>query len=228
MATPTVRDVMTDTVVAVRERAHYKEIVAALIDNGISSVPVLDSDDRVVGVVTEADLLPKVEFSGDDPRVKLFERRRPARVKAAGDDAAALMSSPVVTINTGAPIAIAARLMETERVKRLPVIRDDGRLAGIVSRRDLLKVYLRPDAQIAEEVTGEVLDRTVGIADQVKADVIDGVVTLRGEVDRRSTARITVRLARGTTGVVDVLDEMTWRDDDTASARRRHGFDGQV
>jgi osmotically-inducible protein OsmY len=98
-----------------------------------------------------------------------------------------------------------------------------------VARRDLLRVYLRPDAEIAEEVAVEVLGRTLGIRpDEVHAQVVDGVVTLRGSVDRRSTARIAVRLAHAVTGVVDVVDEFTFGYDDTADLHHRYVFDAEM
>jgi CBS domain-containing protein len=144
---PKVCDVMTTTVVAVRERATYKEIADALAEFGVGAVPVLDEDDRVVGLVSEADVLPKVEFAGDEPRPPLFARlrRRRARAKPAGDTAGALMTSPAITIGPDSSIMDAARLMEDARVKRLPVVGDEGRLAGIVTRRDLLRAFLRLD-----------------------------------------------------------------------------------
>jgi CBS domain-containing protein len=219
---------MTSTVVAVRERADYKEIVDALAEYGVSAVPVLDEDDRVVGLVSEADLLPKVEFAGDDLRVRLFERsrRRTARAKAAGDTAAELMSSPAVTIIPDASIVQAARLMETERVKRLPVVGDEGRLAGIVTRRDLLRVYLRPDAAIAKDVMTDVFGEATGIRPaEVRVEVADGVVKLLGTVERRTAAQLGVRLARAVTGVVDVVDELTYRHDDTADLTTRYVFE---
>jgi CBS domain-containing protein len=142
---------MTDMVVAVREQAGYREIVDALVWYGMSAVPVIDADDRVVGVVSETDVLPKMVFDGDDPRARLFGRgrRRTANHDASGDTAAELMSSPAVTIGPDASIVEAARLMEAESVKRLPVVGDEGRLAGIVSRRDLLRGCLMPEAVTA-------------------------------------------------------------------------------
>jgi CBS domain-containing protein len=142
MRTPTVRDVMTTTVVAVRERASYKEIVDDLVAYGVSAMPVLDAGNWVVGVVSEADLLPKAELAGDHLQARLFERRRRRTARKNGDTARELMTSPAITIGPDASIAEAARLMEAERVKRLPVVNAQGRLVGIVARRDLLRTYL--------------------------------------------------------------------------------------
>src|SRR5689334_657776 len=191
MTLPKVRDVMTDRVIAVREVAPYKEIVAALTRFGVSAVPVIDADQRVVGVVSEADLMAKVEFADAEMRYPLFERRRRrvARRKAAGDRADELMSAPAITIRPDVSIAEAARLMDSEGVKRLPVVGDHGRLVGIVTRGDLLRMYVRPDQTIRDEVCVEVLGRVLCLEpDVVDVSVDRGVVALRGTVDRRSTA----------------------------------------
>jgi CBS domain-containing protein len=218
MTMPKVRDVMTDRVVAVREVAPYKEIVAALTRFGISAVPVIDADQRVVGVVSEADLMAKVEFADAEARYPLFERhrRRVARQKAAGDRADELMTAPAITTRPDRSIADAARLMDAEDIKRLPVVGDDGRLIGIVARSDLLRMYLRPDESVRQEVCAEVLGRVLCIdPDVVEVSVERGVVTLRGTVDRRSTAARAVRLVHAITGVVDVIDELDFEYDDS-------------
>ncbi|MGC9664946.1 CBS domain-containing protein [Planosporangium sp. 12N6] len=226
-----VRDVMTSMVVAVRQRADYKEIVDALAGYGVSAVPVLDDEDRVVGVVSEADLLPKLEYAGDDPRARrlIGTGHRAARAKAAGCTAAELMSAPARTIDPDATIAEAARTMERESVKRLPVVGGGGRLAGIVTRRDLLRVYLRPDAAIADDVAAEVVDRALGLGPaQVRVEVTDGVVTLAGAVERHSTARLAVRLTRTVPGVVDVVDRLAYRVDDRVGRDSRYVFESGV
>lgn len=218
-----VRDVMTTDVVSATEDTPYKDIVTKLAERGISAVPVVDQHGRVVGIVSEADLLHKVEFSGHEPHLNLLEskRRRTARSKAAGEYARELMTTPVVTISADASLTAAARMMDDERVKRLPVVNDQGHLVGIVSRRDLLRVYLREDEAIVADVEEQVLRRTMWI----EPGVVDvsaerGVVTLRGTVDRKSTAQIIVQLCTGLPGVVDVVDELSFEYDDTADLKR--------
>ncbi len=231
MSMPKVRDVMTDRVVAVREVAPYKEIVAALTRFGVSAVPVIDADQRVVGVVSEADLMAKVEFADTEVRYPLFERRRrrTARQKAAGDRADELMSAPAITTRPDVSIADAARLMDAEEVKRLPVIDDHGRLIGIVARSDLLRMYLRPDESVRQEVYAEVLGQVLCLEpDVVDVSVKRGVVTLRGTVDRRSTAAIAVRLVHAVAGVVDVVDNLGFAYDDKADIRRHYTFDSET
>jgi CBS-domain-containing membrane protein len=217
MQTQHVKDVMTVDVVAVPTTATFKEIADALAGHKISAVPVVDDRNIVVGVVSEADLLHKLELATSDLHRRLLDRRRirTAKRKAAGDTADALMSAPAVTIGPDAKIGEAARLMEHERIKRLPVVEEDGRLVGVVARRDLLRPYLRADSAIRQDVEYEVLRRTLlVIPGTVDVFVNDGRVTLRGCADRRSTAEIAVQLTRAVDGVVAVIDEMTWEFDD--------------
>lgn len=217
MQTQHVKDVMTVNVVAVRPTATFKEIADALAEHKISAVPVVDDRNVVVGVVSEADLLHKLELATSDLHRRLVDRRRvrTAKRKAAGDTADALMSSPAVTIGPDAKIGEAARLMEHERIKRLPVVEADGRLVGIVARRDLLRPYLRADSAIRQDVEYEVLRRTLWVIPAtIDVSVTDGRVTLTGRADRRSTAEIAVHLTRAVDGVVAVIDEMTWDLDD--------------
>lgn len=191
-------------------------------------MPVVAGDRRVLGVVSEADLLHKVEFNGADVHARLFERRRQrlAKEKAAGETAESLMTAPAVTIAESATLTRAAQLMEQRNVKRLPVVDDDGNLVGIVSRRDLLRRYLREDDAIRGDVVDSVL-RGVMWIDPVEVDVTvaAGHVTLTGTIDRRSSAQIAVRLVRGLDGVVGVTDDdLRWGFDDTTT-RLSHTFD---
>jgi CBS domain-containing protein len=231
MATPTVNQVMMHQVVAVREDVPYKEIVQVLDRFNVSAVPVIDRQRRVIGVVSEADLMTRVEFADDASQAPLFERRRRriARGKAAGDTAHELMSAPPVTIGPEASVITAARLMNDERVKRLPVVNESGVLVGIVSRRDLLQSYLRRDDDICQEIRSDVLDRVLGLNERkVRVSVARGVVTLAGTVDRRSTAQIAVRLVHAVPGVVDVIDGLAYDHNDDADVRRHYVFDSKV
>lgn len=221
----TVKDVMTDGVVSVTEETPYKEIVETLAQNGVSAVPVIDEDRRVIGIVSEADLLHKMEFTGLEPHVHLLERRqrRVARAKAAGDIARDLMSSPAVTVSSGGSLPAVAKMMDDERVKRLPVVDEQGRLVGIVSRSDLLRMYLRDDASIRAEIREQVLRRTMWIdPETITVAVERGIVTLAGTADRRSTAQIAARLCESVVGVVDVVDEIAYDYDDTADQHRHN------
>jgi CBS domain-containing protein len=214
-----VSDVMTTPVVSVREDTPYAEIVGTLANDKISAVPVQDSFGRVLGVVSEADLLHKVEFIGDEPRVFEWGSRKANRAKAHASTAEELMTSPAITVQPGSSVVEAARLMEQEHVKRLPVVDEIGRLVGVVSRNDLLRMYLRPDPELRDEIVENVLRRMLWIDPvAVEVDVTGGVVTLGGQVDRKSTAEIAVHVTKGVPGVVGVVDQLAWSYDDTIAA----------
>ncbi|MEU5460982.1 CBS domain-containing protein [Streptomyces althioticus] len=200
-----VGDVMTRRVVAVKRGAPFKEIVRTMDQWKVSAMPVLEGEDRVVGVVSEADLLPKEEFRDSDPSLVVQRRRLADVAKAGAVTAQELMSTPAVTVGPDATLAQAARIMAVRRVKRLPVVDGGGRLQGVVSRGDLLKVYLRPDEEIEEEVRRTVVsDLFPALSHGIHVHVEEGVVTLDGHVRDTSLIPLAVRLARAVEGVVDV------------------------
>ncbi|RSS56985.1 CBS domain-containing protein [Streptomyces sp. WAC01280] len=206
----TVADVMTKKVVAVLPGAEFKEIVAAMERWKVTAVPVVEGEGRVVGVVSEADLLLKEEFH--DHRLGLVEqmRRLDATAKAGSRRAEDLMTSPAVTVAPGASLPRAARLMAAHRVKRLPVVDASGTIQGIVSRSDLLKVFLRPDEDLAAEVRRDVVEHLFPLSrHRVDVRVDAGVVTLSGEVRDSALVPLAARLARAVEGVVDVRCELT-------------------
>jgi CBS domain-containing protein len=200
-----VSDVMTHTVAAVGRRAPYKEIVRLMHDWRVSALPVLEGEGRVVGVVSEADLLPKEELR-DSPE-EGYRRLRPAADLAKGEavTAADLMSSPAITVHAGATLAEAARIMARSRVRRLPVVDGFGLLDGLVSRADLLKVFLREDDDIRQEVRREVVARFFPPPySAVQLDVEDGIVTVTGRIRDHALVPVAARLVRAVEGVVDV------------------------
>ncbi|WP_128978475.1 CBS domain-containing protein [Streptomyces roseicoloratus] len=192
----TVDDVMTHAVVSVKLDAPVREIVRTLRRWGVSAVPVLSPEGRVVGVVSEADVLTKVP--GDE-------------TNATGEPTAVhLMSAPPVTVPRGATISGAARLMGRANLKRLPVVDDEGCPVGVVSRGDLLKVYLRSGAELAEDVRHELLTHLIPEGDStLSVQVEDGAVTLTGRLPDSVPADLVVRLARAVPGVVDAAAEFT-------------------
>jgi CBS domain-containing protein len=213
-----VRDVMTREVVTINEDTPFKEITQLLADCRISAVPVLDPDGRVVGMVSEADLLRKEEYPEGPPGARLLEgrHRRATRAKATGNTAVELMTAPPITVGPDASLPEAARLLHRHQIKRLPVLDPAGPLVGIVSRADLLKVFLRSDDQIAQEVRQQVLRRALWVdPDTVGVEVGDGVVTLTGQLERRSLIPIAVRLVHGVDGVVEVVDRLGFEFDDS-------------
>jgi CBS domain-containing protein len=217
MRTWQVSDVMTTNVATIGPETPYRDVVDLLAQRRISAVPVVDEFGRALGVVSETDLLHKVELIGEPHEWRLFEghRRREARTKADAGKAGDLMTSPAITIYPSTPVAAAARMMDREQVKRLPVTDDLGRVVGIVTRGDLLKVHLRPDDDIRTDVTEEVVVRALGLrADAVTVTVAGGVVTLAGKLDRWTMTEAAVRLSRQVSGVVEVRDELTFDIDD--------------
>ncbi|MFI0817634.1 CBS domain-containing protein [Streptomyces sp. NPDC021098] len=189
-------NVMTDDVVRVGHGASSEEIGALLERHRIGGLPVVDEDDKVVGVITGTDLMT--------------DEAAPARQ---------LMSRPAVTVRPQDSIVDAARSMDRHGVERLPVVDEEDRLIGIVTRRDLLRVFLRPDDEIRAEVIDEVLVRSLWLRPQsVAVTVTDGVVRLEGELDRHSEIPIAVRMAGQVDGVVAVVDRLTYRVDDSRPA----------
>ncbi len=200
-----VSDVMTRSVAVVGRTAVFKDIVRTMQDRKVSAVPVVDDGNEVVGVVSEADLLPKEEFRDSDPDRYTQLRRLSDLAKAGSVTAGALMTSPAHTARADATLALAAREMARARVTRLPVVDETGHLEGIVSRADLLKVFLRDDEDIAEEVRREVVSYLFpSPASTVLVEVRDGVVTLGGRVHDTSLVPVAARLVRAVEGVVDV------------------------
>jgi CBS domain-containing protein len=215
-----VQDVMTRSVVSVSESAPFKEIVKLMEFHGVSALPVVDATGRVVGVVSEADLILKeaYQLSGDGEG-RLFEgrRRRVERSKAAALLAADLMTAPAVTVKATATLPVAARLMGERDIKRLPVVDEEGRIVGIVSRVDLLRVFLRPDGEIKDEVQHGVIERTLWMdPDTIRITVEDGVVSIEGIVEQRSLIPIVVGLIHGVDGVVGVECRLSYEVDDVS------------
>ncbi|MFJ6898066.1 CBS domain-containing protein [Streptomyces hokutonensis] len=213
-----VSDVMTRTVATVVRGAAFKDIVRTMQERKVSALPVLDAADRVIGIVSEADLLPKEEFRDSDPDRYTQLRRLSDLAKAGSVTAGELMTAPALTVEPGATLAQAARTMARAKVKRLPVVDHAGRLEGVVSRADLLKVFLRDDEEIAEEVRREVVAYLFpGPASVVRVEVRDGVVRLGGRVRDTSLVPVAARLVRAVEGVVDIQFEL---DEPDRSAQR--------
>jgi CBS-domain-containing membrane protein len=223
MLTPhTVRDVMTTDVVAVHPHAAFKDIAILFAHHDISVVPVIDEQRRVVGVISATDLLSKesshVGAAGRLPPLPGTRQRR-MRAKATACRANELMTAPAVTIGPGEGIPAAARVLQARGITTLPVVDAEGTLVGIVGRRDLLSLFVRPDHDIAVEIRQQVLVEALQAeVNSVSADVTDGVVVLNGRVDRRSLVPVAVALTRRVEGVVDVIEHLSFEIDDSAFA----------
>jgi CBS domain-containing protein len=209
--TTTVQGVMTTRVVAVREDADFKEVVCAMRSRRISAFPVLDAADRVIGVVSEADLLVKEATPGPPPGLVRLAWRLRERSKATGLTAADVMTKPAVTIRGDATVADAARLMQSRRVKHLPVVDDDGKLRGIVSRADVLSVFERPDDEIRDEVVKGIIVAEFGLDPALLAVTVrSGIVTVTGSVQRRADALGLLGAIRHAEGVVGLRDRLSY------------------
>ncbi|MFE3169152.1 CBS domain-containing protein [Streptomyces sp. NPDC059224] len=218
-----VSDVMTQTVVSVGPQAPFKELVRLMRDWQVSALPVVEGEGRVVGVVSEADLLLKEEFRDGDPDLPPSRPRRTAGLTKAGAvTAEQLMTSPALTTRPDATLADAARTMARSKVKRLPVVDQFGLLQGVVSRADLLKVFLREDEEIAEEVRREVVSYLFPPPSSVlHVDVHEGVVKLVGRIRDNALVPVAARLVRAVEGVVDVEFELTGNRPEEASGAGR-------
>jgi CBS domain-containing protein len=210
----TVKDVMSTHVVAVKKDAPFKDMAARLREHRVSAFPVLDDDNKVVGVVSEADLLTKeaLEYGGAGRVSGMLHHREQA--KAAATTAADLMTKPPVTIGPNELVSHAARLMYARKVKRLPVVDDSGRLVGIVSRADVLSVYSRPDEDIRHDVTeGIILDTLLCDPSRFTVTVKDGIVTIEGMPETAGVGRDLIEEIRHVEGVVAVRDRLSYPDE---------------
>ncbi|GAA2635514.1 CBS domain-containing protein [Streptomyces spororaveus] len=190
----TVDDVMTHGAASIDCGTAFKDIVEVLRMWNVSALPVLSDDGRVIGVVSEADLL----------------LREPGTDTAGATTAEQLMTRPAVTVAKDAAIPAAARLMARSHLKRLPVVDGDNRLIGVVSRGDLLKVYLRPDADIAAEIREMIMYQLIprGSA-EVRVHVANGVVYLNGSLPEPAVEDTVVRAVGTVPGVVEVRTDFT-------------------
>jgi CBS-domain-containing membrane protein len=206
----TVKDVMTTRVIWVTKDATFREMAAALREHRVSAFPVVDDDRKVIGVVSEADMLNK-EALVDEPGAFGGILHRRDQAKARGVTAGDLMTTAVVAVRPDDTVEHAAKLMYDRRVKRLPVTDENGRLVGIISRADVLSVFDRTDAAIGHEITRDVLlgeFMVDPLAFQVT--VMDGIVTLAGRPETTETGHQIVWRVRHVPGVVAVRDRLSY------------------
>jgi CBS domain-containing protein len=211
---PTVKDVMTTRVVSVTKRASFRTMAAALREHRVSAFPVVDDDGKVIGVVSEADMLAKEALESEPegmPGMITGILRRKEHEKARGTTAGDLMTSPAVTVTPDDTIQRAARLMYTRKVKRLPVVDANGHLVGIIGRTDLLTMFDRSDEDIRQEIQDQV------IRDELRTDpatftveVKDGIVTLEGVAETTEFGHEIVELVQHVHGVVAVRDRLSY------------------
>ena len=215
-----VQDLMTTNVLTVRTAASLKDAAALLAEHRISGLPVVDGDRHVLGVLSEGDILFK--GSGPPDRPSLLERL--LVVPSTGFDprlaartVGEAMSAPALTIGPRRPVTEAATRMIDDGVNRLPVVDDEQRLIGIITRADLVRAFVRSDAEVEQEIREDVLRRVMWIEPGVVGvEVAGGEVRLTGEVDTKTDAEMLPRLVQRVPGVVGVLSKVRWREEDRA------------
>ena len=211
---PTVKDIMTTRAIWVKKDASFRDMAAALREHRVSAFPVLDDDGKVIGVVSEADLLTK-EALGSEPQgmpgMITGLLRHKEHEKARGTTAGDVMTSPAIVVTPDETVERAARLMYTRKVKRLPVVDANGHLVGIVSRADVLSVFDRPDEEIRTEIRDQVIRDGFSI-DPASFGVIvkDGVVTLGGRPESSDVGHDLVHRIRHVPGVVAIRDRLSY------------------
>ncbi len=213
---------MTTRVHVASPETPFKLLVRLIEENRISAVPIVDQTGVPVGVVSESDLLFK-ERRGEltsGPDLLHPRRHRKERAKAEGLIASDVMTSPPITVRSDSRLVEAARLTQERNVRRLIVVDERGKISGVVSRSDLLQVFLRSDEELLEEIVENVIPPLMLTAQRpLLVDVQNNVVTLRGEVDRKSDAEILGRLTKELDGVVDVVNQLSYRWDDSSGVQ---------
>ena len=210
-----VRDLMTTDPITTTPDAPLKEAARMMVREKISGLPVMEGG-KLVGMVTEGDFL-RQEANRDQPyRLSLLEalfgdRGAEPAVETVGE----VMSEPVITITPDATVSEAARVMSHRKVKRLPVVDDEGELIGVISRADIVNAFTKPDEVIEDEVREDIVRRLLFLEpDAVDVSVKEGVVILSGELENRTEAHLLEELTRRIAGVVRVVSNLTYEVDD--------------
>jgi CBS domain-containing protein len=206
-------DLMTSEVVTVTPTTSLRDAAVLLTEKGISGMPVVNDANEVVGVLSEADIV--VKAGGEVARNRLlgwlleadFGLEDKIRAETVGD----AMTAPPVSISRKRPVHEAARLMVSENVNRLPVV-EQGKLVGIVTRADIVRAFTRSDAELVDEICGDILRRTFWLEPgSVAVDVVDGHVTLRGEVETEADQELLPRFVARLPGVISVNADLSCR-----------------
>jgi len=195
-------DLMTTDVITVSRETGIRDAARLMFRNRVSGLPVTDADGKLCGIITEADFL----------RLEVERHEGGAEI---GETVGEVMSSGVVTTGPETEIYDAAKMMTFQDIKRLPVVDDDSRLLGIISRADIVSVFTRPDDVIEDEIREDLIRRVLFIdPDEIEVGVAHGVVTFTGVVGTRNEARLLSELASRLDGVLRVESRLSWRHDD--------------
>lgn len=212
-----VKELMTSDVVSVTEETPLKEAARLMTGRGISGLPVVDDEGRVIGMLSEADFVERSSAGERAGLVGMLFDRSSRRLKA--DSVGGAMSRNVIAIAPDATHRQAARVMERKNVKRLPVIDDDGHLLGIVSRSDVLSVFARPDEAIEHDIRYRIIGQVLALDESELSVVVkDGHVDLAGSVPTKTEARLLEELSAGVDGVMSVDSGLHYLVDDTKRA----------
>jgi CBS domain-containing protein len=212
-----VQDLMTRSVLTVRPDTPLKDAAALLSEHRISGLPVVDGERRVLGVLSEGDILFK-ESNGLEGKQGFLDRllavpQPGLELKIAARTTGEAMSAPALTIGPRRPVTEAATTMIDEGVNRLPVIDDEERLIGIITRADLVRAFVRSDAEVEHDIREDVIRRTLWIEPAtIHIEVAEGEVSLSGEVETKGDAELIPTYVQRVPGVVSVLSKLRWRD----------------
>jgi CBS domain-containing protein len=210
-------DVMTAEVEVAHPDWSLKQAARAMIDHGVSGLPVVADDGTVVGIITEADFV-ETEADRAIGRRRLLDTVFGEKKSRVPSTVGAVMTTSLLVVDRNTMLSEAARLMTEQNVKRLPVIDPDGHLEGIVSRGDILVAFARDDDVIADAVERGVIRRILMLdSPDVSVRVADGVVTLTGEVPTRTDARLLEELVGRVEGVIRCDSDLSWSFDDVAA-----------
>ena len=211
------RDIMSRDLVTVRPEHGIRHAAQIMIDRDVSGLPVTDDDGRLVGMLTEGDLLGRAELGRDLPDAGPLdvEQRARALIKARSWKVGDVMTRDVATVAEDTSVAAVVAVLVDRGVKRVPVVRED-RLVGIVSRRDLLRLFVarreenvpRGDMAMTRGIKARLGEEPGLAGTRIDVDVSDGVVRLRGTVAlavQRDAARVIAESVRGVIGVTDDL-----------------------
>jgi CBS domain-containing protein len=226
-----VKDLMTTDVLTVRPSTQLKEAAALLAERRISGLPVVDDENRVLGVLSEGDVLYKETGARDKPGFidrLLSVPPTGLDLKLAAKTVGEAMSAPALTIGPRRPVSEAASVMVEEGVNRLPVVDDEERLIGIITRADLVRAFVRSDAQIEREIRDDVFRRTLWLEpDTLKIEVNAGEVRLSGQVETKTDAELIPTFVQRVPGVVSVLSKLRWREENGHRPGRAVMWHGQ-
>lgn len=214
-----VSEVMTSEVRTISGDEPLKEAARVMVKAGVSGLPVVDDDRKVIGIITEADFVTaEADRSWGRQRRRLLANYLGEAEHPTAKSVADAMTKKPHTVDGSSTVTEAARKMTELKVKRLPVVTPDGTLCGIISRADVMGAFARPDDDLRIEIVNDVV---VGILqldpDKLSVDVADGIVQLDGTVDTRSDARLLQELAVRVEGVISVNSDVSWTRDDTGT-----------